>query len=201
MPDSCFVIDRSATHLSRGRISAARQREPRPLRQGVPALTPETANFRWRVRFVRDGFPAAACQGVPPRLGTVREPAAAAAIPALRSCLPNNRFDHDDGPLTGRSNTFCGRVCEVTNGRFVEAKLEKPALGIRQLWRSMTGGYGSIAPLRGFRERSLGLHVLAAPSISPKVGDEWQVYAWSGGPPQRCPNDGFLPLPTFAHEI
>ena len=147
-------------------------------------------------RIPRCGLP-----GVPPRLGTVREPAAAAAIPALRSCLSNNRFDHDDGPLTGRSNTFCGRVCEVTNGRFVEAKLEKPALGIKQLWRSMTGGYGSIAPLRGFRERSLGLHVLAAPSISPKVGDEWQVYAWSGRPPQRCPNDGFLPLPTFAHEI
>jgi hypothetical protein len=34
-------------------------------------------------------------------------------------------------------------VCEVTNGRFVEAKLEKPALGIGQLWRSLTGGYGS----------------------------------------------------------
>jgi hypothetical protein len=36
-------------------------------------------------------------------------------------------------------------VCEVTNGRFVEAKLEKPALGIGQLWRSLTGGYGSPA--------------------------------------------------------
>ena len=36
-----------------------------------------------------------------------------------------------------------GRLPEVTNGRFVEAKLEKPALSIGQLWRSPTGGYGS----------------------------------------------------------
>ena len=41
--------------------------------------------------------------------------------------------------------TGSGRVCEVTNCRFVEAKLEKPALGIGQLWRSLTGGYGSFA--------------------------------------------------------
>ena len=39
--------------------------------------------------------------------------------------------------------TGCGRVCEVTNGRFVEAKLEKSALSIGQLWRSLTGGFGS----------------------------------------------------------
>ena len=36
-----------------------------------------------------------------------------------------------------------GRLPEVTNGRFVEAKLEKPALSIGQLWRSPTGGFGS----------------------------------------------------------
>ncbi len=65
----------------------------------------------------------------------------------------------------------------------------------------MNGSKGSIAPVRGSRERSLGLHVLAAASISPKFGDEWQVYVWSGRPPQWCLNDGFLPLPTFAHEI
>jgi hypothetical protein len=36
-------------------------------------------------------------------------------------------------------------VCEVTNGRFVEANLEKPALGIGQLRRSLTGGFGSFS--------------------------------------------------------
>jgi hypothetical protein len=37
-----------------------------------------------------------------------------------------------------------GRLPEVTNGRFVEAKLEKPALSVGQLWRRPTGGYGSL---------------------------------------------------------
>jgi hypothetical protein len=39
-----------------------------------------------------------------------------------------------------------GRLTEVTNGRFVEAKHEEPALSIGQLWRSPTGGYGRVRP-------------------------------------------------------
>ena len=56
-------------------------------------------------------------------------------------------------PRTGRRRgeflicrlTGSGRVCEVTNGRFVEAKLEKSALSIGQLWRSPTGRNESMA--------------------------------------------------------
>jgi hypothetical protein len=44
------------------------------------------------------------------------------------------------------------RLTEVTNGRFVEAKHEEPALSIGQLWRSPTGGYESFA---GAHERQL----------------------------------------------
>jgi hypothetical protein len=47
----------------------------------------------------------------------------------------------------------------------------------------------------------LGLHVLASVSINRKVDDEWRVYVWSSRPPQRCLNDGFLPLPKLAIEI
>jgi hypothetical protein len=36
-----------------------------------------------------------------------------------------------------------GRVPEVTNGRFVDAKHEKPGLRVGQLWRNPTGEYGS----------------------------------------------------------
>ena len=58
-------------------------------------------------------------------------------------------------PRTGRSPTSAdGRVCEVTNGRFAEAKLEKPALGIGQLRRSLTGGYGSAVTRRVEGEQS-----------------------------------------------
>ena len=39
-------------------------------------------------------------------------------------------------------------VTSVTNGRFVAAKLEKPALCIGQLWRSPKVGYGSGAGTR-----------------------------------------------------
>ena len=59
--------------------------------------------------------------------------------------LPRIREESQDVLLaTCQSPAAAGRrVCEVTNGRFVEAKLEKPALGIEQLWRSLTGGYES----------------------------------------------------------
>jgi len=43
---------------------------------------------------------------------------------------------------------------EVRNRSFVEAKLEQPALDVGQLWRSLTGGYGSIAGPGVKRERS-----------------------------------------------
>jgi len=36
-----------------------------------------------------------------------------------------------------------GRLPEVTNGSFVDAKLEKPRLSVGQLWRNPTGGFGS----------------------------------------------------------
>lgn len=60
-----------------------------------------------------------------------------------------------------------GRVCEVTNDRFVEAKLEKPAPGIGQLWRSLAGGYGSTS---AGRPRELTAGKLTA-KLSPRIAD------------------------------
>ena len=37
-----------------------------------------------------------------------------------------------------------GRLLEVTNGGFVDAKREKPRLSVGQLWGNPTGGFGSI---------------------------------------------------------
>ena len=61
--------------------------------------------------------------------------------------------------------------------------------------------HASIAPVRGSSARALGMHGLAAASISPEVGDERQVEVSNGRPPQRCLNDGFVSMPTFAREI
>ena len=36
-----------------------------------------------------------------------------------------------------------GRLLEVTNGGFVDAKREKPRLIVGQLWGNSTGGFGS----------------------------------------------------------
>ena len=45
--------------------------------------------------------------------------------------------------VASSTKTGYGRLPKVTNGRFVAAKLEKPALCIGQLWRSPKVGYGS----------------------------------------------------------
>lgn len=47
-----------------------------------------------------------------------------------------------------------GRLPEVTNGFFVEAKHEKPALSIGQLWRNPKGGSGSGVPVRAAGKQS-----------------------------------------------
>jgi hypothetical protein len=39
--------------------------------------------------------------------------------------------------------TVPGRVCEITNGRFVEAKQEKRWLAVRLLRSNPAGGFGS----------------------------------------------------------
>ena len=44
-----------------------------------------------------------------------------------------------------------GRVCEITNGRFVEAKHEKRWLAVRLLRSKPAGRFGSIAGARGRR--------------------------------------------------
>lgn len=36
-----------------------------------------------------------------------------------------------------------GRLLEVTNDCFVDAKREKPRLSVGQLWENPTGGFGS----------------------------------------------------------
>jgi hypothetical protein len=43
--------------------------------------------------------------------------------------------------------TGSGRLLEVTNGGFVDAKREKPRLSVGQLWGNPTGGFGSTAEL------------------------------------------------------
>ncbi len=49
------------------------------------------------------------------------------------------------------------RLPEVTNGRFVEAKPERGALSVGQLWRSPTGRYGSRAGSRTLSPVALNL--------------------------------------------
>jgi hypothetical protein len=41
-----------------------------------------------------------------------------------------------------------GRLLEVANGGFVDAKLEKPRLSVGQLWGIPTGGFGSEPVIR-----------------------------------------------------
>jgi len=50
--------------------------------------------------------------------------------------------------------TGSGRLLEVTNGGFVDAKREKPRLSVRQLWGNPTGGFGSTGVLGGFDKRT-----------------------------------------------
>jgi len=52
----------------------------------------------------------------------------------LRHMRPNSRRSR---------RAAIGRLPEVTNGFFVEANHEKPALSVGQLWRDPKGGSGS----------------------------------------------------------
>jgi hypothetical protein len=38
-----------------------------------------------------------------------------------------------------------GRVCEITNDRFVEAKQQKRWVAVRLLWSNLAGRLGSVA--------------------------------------------------------
>lgn len=63
-----------------------------------------------------------------------------------------------------------GRVCEVTNGRCVDAKREEPGLSIGQLWRNSSGGFGSgTADYRGRKESLANLHPVGHGRVT---GDE-----------------------------
>ena len=55
-----------------------------------------------------------------------------------------------------------GRVCEIPNGRFVEAKQENQWLDVRLLWSNPDGGFGSAAPVRRHRMQSFGCELVAA---------------------------------------
>ena len=57
-----------------------------------------------------------------------------------------------------------GRLPEATNGSFVEANCEKPALSIGQLWRNATGGSGSASDSR--------VSDLTAGKLTPKLSDQ-----------------------------
>jgi len=46
-----------------------------------------------------------------------------------------------------------GRVCEIPNGRFVEAKQENQWLDVRLLWSNPDGGFGSVPPVRDLLQR------------------------------------------------
>jgi len=56
-----------------------------------------------------------------------------------------------------------GRLPEVTNACFVEAKHEKPALSIGQLWRTPKVGSGSASDSR--------VSDLTARKLTPKLSD------------------------------
>lgn len=61
-----------------------------------------------------------------------------------------------------------GRVCEITNGRFVEAKHEKRWLAVRLLRSKPAGRFGSISYSQGGRsnDRDLSTAVLRAGSAN-----------------------------------
>ena len=46
-------------------------------------------------------------------------------------------------PGSRLSPVAVGRVCEITNARFVEAKREKPRQSVGQLWSNLAGRFGS----------------------------------------------------------
>jgi hypothetical protein len=59
--------------------------------------------------------------------------------------------------------TGSGRLLEVTNGGFVDAKREKPRLSVGQLWGNPTGGFGSARDSR--------VSDLAAGKLTPNSSD------------------------------
>ena len=62
-----------------------------------------------------------------------------------------------------------GRLLEVTNGGFVDAKREKPRLSVGQLWGNPTGGFGSGAPVRGLRMQSFSRDPLPGDGGHPRT--------------------------------
>ena len=88
---------------------------------------------------------------------------------------------------------------------FARPRSEAPARIDRQLlgdeFRAANVADGSKASVRGSRERSLGLEVLAAASISRKVGMNDRFMCGAVGHRSGAQMTALLPLPTFAREI
>ena len=97
--------------------------------------------------------------------------------------------------------TEVGRLPEVTNGRFVEAKVEKRAVSIGQLWRSLTGWYRSRASVRRSRDRSLAGSRGASRDADPQRCARKAGFCSNCQPP--CPplSGGYRRLPTLAFDI
>jgi len=60
-------------------------------------------------------------------------------------------------------------VCEITNGRFVEAKQEKSWLAVGPLWSNPAGGFGSAAGLH-----QLNLYAVDLPvELACHTAEDW----------------------------
>jgi hypothetical protein len=88
---------------------------------------------------------------------------------------------HFGGDLLADRRTGIGRVCEITNGGFVEAKQENRWLAVRPLWSNPAGRYGSATSVdsRGLQpfDQSM-LPAGAQNSLNDRIGD----FAAANGP-------------------
>jgi hypothetical protein len=92
------------------------------------------------------------CQFIPDLWSPAREQRQLAGMSQSEVQVGRRKAVIQAGPageiLSGSPGAACGRLPEVTNGCFVEAKHEKPALSNGQLWRNPKVGSGSIAHIR-----------------------------------------------------
>jgi hypothetical protein len=60
-------------------------------------------------------------------------------------------------------------VCEIPNGRFVEAKQENQWLDVRLLWSNPDGGFGSAAPVRDSKMQPFTFDFLRVGICDPRM--------------------------------
>jgi hypothetical protein len=105
-------------------------------------------------------------------------------------------------PETGLTHApASGRVCEITNGRFVDAKQEKQWLAVRPLWSDPAGEFGSAASVRKPEDRSLAGSCVVSRSLIYKIEDEGALPMQSGRLRLRTLSGGYRLPPAFVRQI